>query len=209
MTRPDPFFIADDPALDFLNSIAAPAGAPVEWLADGRDLLDWMEAARLLPTAAAARYRAEAVLDELDSVAQRARALREWFRGLVAARAGKPLDASVFAELEPINRLLRRDALHAEIALEPGEGRGPLYWRRLRRFDTPDALLLPLAEAMGDLLCRQDFSHVRPCEGVGCTLWFLDLSKSHGRRWCSMAACGNRAKASALRQRRRQVPECH
>ena len=51
---------------------------------------------------------------------------------------------------------------------------------------------------------EKDFSLVRKCEGEGCTLWFLDLSKAHARRWCSMAVCGNRAKAAAHRARARQ-----
>jgi predicted RNA-binding Zn ribbon-like protein len=38
--RPPPFFIADHLALDFLNSIASPKGVPVEWLRDGRELVD-------------------------------------------------------------------------------------------------------------------------------------------------------------------------
>ena len=60
-------------------------------------------------------------------------------------------------------------------------------------------LLLPIAEAMGDLLCNVDFASVRKCESPACTLWFRDVSKNHTRRWCSMAICGNRAKAAAHR----------
>jgi len=32
-------------------------------------------------------------------------------------------------------------------------------------------------------------------------MWFYDRTKSHRRRWCSMALCGNRAKARAHRER--------
>jgi predicted RNA-binding Zn ribbon-like protein len=32
----------------------------------------------------------------------------------------------------------------------------------------------------------------------------VDVSKAHGRRWCSMTICGNRAKAAAHRARARQ-----
>jgi hypothetical protein len=42
------------------------------------------------------------------------------------------------------------------------------------------------------------------CEAGNCSLWFLDVSKGHARRWCSMAICGNRAKAAAHRARARQ-----
>lgn len=70
---------------------------------------------------------------------------------------------------------------------------------------SPDALLLPLAEAMGDLICHADFEQVKICEGPTCTLWFNDVSKNHTRRWCSMAVCGNRAKAAAHRAKNRSA----
>jgi predicted RNA-binding Zn ribbon-like protein len=34
------------------------------------------------------------------------------------------------------------------------------------------------------------------------TLWFLDKSKSHTRRWCSMGLCGNRHKVASFRKRK-------
>ena len=38
-------------------------------------------------------------------------------------------------------------------------------------------------------------SRVRACANHDCVLWFLDTSRPGTRRWCSMAACGNRDKA--------------
>ncbi|MGW2180327.1 CGNR zinc finger domain-containing protein [Streptomyces sp. NPDC001732] len=37
---------------------------------------------------------------------------------------------------------------------------------------------------------------LRPCANPACILHFYDVSKNGTRRWCSMAGCGNRAKAS-------------
>jgi predicted RNA-binding Zn ribbon-like protein len=54
---------------------------------------------------------------------------------------------------------------------------------------------------MGQLLMQEDLSLVRQCGGEDCTIIFLDRTKSHRRRWCSMAACGNRAKVAAFRAR--------
>jgi predicted RNA-binding Zn ribbon-like protein len=45
---------------------------------------------------------------------------------------------------------------------------------------------------------------LRTCEGLGCGTIFLDLSRGKGRRWCSMARCGNRVKVAASRRRRRR-----
>jgi predicted RNA-binding Zn ribbon-like protein len=36
---------------------------------------------------------------------------------------------------------------------------------------------------------------IRPCANADCVLHFYDVSKNGTRRWCSMAGCGNRAKA--------------
>jgi Putative stress-induced transcription regulator len=78
-------FIADSAGLDFLNSIASPAGTPVEWLSSGEDLLDWLRKAGLISSDVAAGWRKSALPDELDAAAGQARALREWFRGFVQA----------------------------------------------------------------------------------------------------------------------------
>jgi predicted RNA-binding Zn ribbon-like protein len=209
-SRPAPFFIADDRALDFLNSIAAPAGCEIEWLADGRDFLSWLEQAHAVPADIAAHFRKDAGRRTLDAVASEARALREWFRAFVGRHAGKPLQGRDLRELTPLNALLAGDQAFRQIEIagagkeKNGERQRVLRWQAKRHWDTPKTLLLPITEAMGDLVCEKDFTLVRKCEGPTCTLWFLDVSKAHVRRWCSMAVCGNRAKAAAHRARARQ-----
>ena len=54
-----------------------------------------------------------------------------------------------------------------------------------------------------ELLGSTERERIRQCEGDGCAILFLDLSRSGERRWCSMSGCGNRAKARAFRQRKR------
>jgi predicted RNA-binding Zn ribbon-like protein len=203
--RPAPFFIGDDLALDFLNSIAAPSGAEIEWLADGGDLLAWLEAAHAVPAEVAAHFRAQAGSRGLDMAATQARELREWFRRFVRQHAGKPLRPSALRELAPLNRLLGQDKAYRqiELAVDDAHALPALRWQAKRRWDSPKSLLLPIAEAMGDLVCETDLTLVRQCEGPTCTLWFRDVSKRHARRWCSMAVCGNRAKVAAHRARAR------
>jgi predicted RNA-binding Zn ribbon-like protein len=208
--RPAPFFIGDDLALDFLNSIAAPSDREIEWLASGGDLVAWLEQAHAVPADVLAQFRKRSDLRALDAVAFQARELREWFRTFVRNHAGKPLAPPSLRELAPLNQLLERDEAYRQIEIAPPSHRGEndgdepraLRWKTMRRWHGPKALLLPIAEAMGDLLCRKDFTFVRKCEGPTCTLWFHDVSKGHARRWCSMAVCGNRAKAAAHRARR-------
>lgn len=45
-------------------------------------------------------------------------------------------------------------------------------------------------------LCSADASRIRHCAHPDCVLHFYDTSAKRSRRWCSMAVCGNRAKAA-------------
>ena len=159
----------------------------------------------MVPSEVSTRFREKTSPEAVDEIAAQARALREWFRGFVAAHAGRRLEPSALAELDKINRLLARDEAYRQIEPRAVEAQdaAQLHWRRHRRWRAPEDLLLPIAEAMGDLICQVDFERVKNCEGPTCTLWFHDVSRNHTRRWCSMAYCGNRAKAAAHRAKKR------
>jgi predicted RNA-binding Zn ribbon-like protein len=111
------------------------------------------------------------------------------------------LPAQALAGLEPLNRLLERDESFRRIILQPGGANGPFRLQMLRRWRTPEALLLTIGEALAELVCTEDFTNVKACEGHVCTLFFADHTRGHARRWCSMAICGNRAKQAAHRDR--------
>jgi predicted RNA-binding Zn ribbon-like protein len=201
LDRPPPFLVGDHLALDFLNSIASPGGVPVEWLRDGRDLVDWLEQANVIGPDVAARFRRSNDQRALDRVAVSARAFRNWLRGFVTRHMGKPLTGSSAKALGPLNELLAGDTSYPVV--EAAGGEQALRLRRVRHWEGPDELLRPIAEAAADLVCSVDFRLIRACEGFPCTLVFLDRTKAHSRRWCSMAACGNKAKAAAHRAKKR------
>lgn len=199
--RPPAIFVGDALGLDFLNSIATPVDTAIDWIDDGEGLLAWLVQAQLVPTDAIDAMRAQALPGELDKVADQARSLREWFRGFVQNRKGRPLAVEDLGELEPLNRLLERDEAFSRVVLQHANGRAPLELRFMRRWRSPEALLLPIGEALARFVCTEDFSHVKACEGPACTLLFADHTRGHARRWCSMAICGNRAKQAAHRHR--------
>ena len=200
MDKPPAMFIADSLGLDFLNSVATPVDTPVDWLDDGNGLIDWLAQAKLVPADELDALRARATPGELDKVADQARALREWFRGFVRKHAGRPLTAAALKELGPLNSLLERDETFSRI--EPGhDENGALSLRVKRRWRSPEALLLPVGEAMAKFVCEEDFADVKACEGHHCTMLFADHTRRRARRWCVMAACGNRAKQAAHRSR--------
>jgi predicted RNA-binding Zn ribbon-like protein len=163
--------------------------------------LKWLAQAKLVPVPVLNELKARATPRELDKVADQARALREWFRGFVRKHMGRPLAPKAFQELRPLNKLLERDQSFSQIARD-GHGKDHHFeLQTTRRWQSPEALLLPIGEILAKFVCEEDFADVKACEGPGCTLMFADHTRRRARRWCSMAVCGNRAKQAAHRHR--------
>ena len=118
-----------------------------------------------------------------------AKALRDAAAALFRAAALQRPAAQ--ADVERLNGWLRR--LTPSPALTPW---GSSYVRQGP--DDQSDLAQPAVRAavsIADLLTSPDLGHVRTCEAPGCGWVFLDRSPTRRRRWCSMAGCGNRAKA--------------
>jgi predicted RNA-binding Zn ribbon-like protein len=199
--RQPAFFIADSLGLDFLNSVATPVDTPIDWLDSGDGLVAWLAQADLIPASALRALTARAAPGELDKVAERARALREWFRGFVRNHMGRPLAAGAIDDLESLNALLGRDERFSQVAERRDSSGARLELETMRRWRSPESLLPPIAEALARCVCDEDFANIRACEGQSCTLIFADHTRRRLRRWCSMATCGNRAKQAAHRNR--------
>jgi predicted RNA-binding Zn ribbon-like protein len=106
-------------------------------------------------------------------------------------------DALARGDADRLNETLR----HGRI----GRRLGPDGPENVVETDTPGWLAAWLAAEHYLRLLEQDPARIRDCANPGCTLRFYDVSKAGARRWCSMAACGNRAKARShyARQHRR------
>jgi hypothetical protein len=177
------------------------------------DLLAWIKQARLVPDDVLNALRKNALPGELDAIAARARSLRDWFKLFVYKHMGRSIEPHALRQLELLNQLLARDEEFGQIVVrdrrygqEHGHGQDErgvsgLSWRQQRRWQSPESLLHPLARSLADLVCTEDFTNVKACEGPECTLLFIDRTRGHARRWCSMAVCGNRAKQAAHRKR--------
>jgi predicted RNA-binding Zn ribbon-like protein len=50
---------------------------------------------------------------------------------------------------------------------------------------------------------RPGWPRLKACRGADCRWVFIDGSRTTSRRWCDMAACGNRAKGETFRARHR------
>jgi hypothetical protein len=135
--RPQVLFDGEHLALDFLDTTATPRGTRIEWLADGKDLVDWLEQVRSIEPAAAARIR-ESGSEALDEVSRQAREFRQWLREFVTARKGKPPRATA-AAIAPLNELLARDRSFQPVGAAGGDAEGGrrLLLRRVHRWENP------------------------------------------------------------------------
>lgn len=185
----DPPLIADHPAIDLMNTVGILDGKLVDFWQTDTDVLRWLDRTKFFPEEIIPEFKESALLST-------ARNLREIVRTLVMqGKAGKTID---FGQ---INVFLAQAHSYIEL-LRDANG----IIRMVRRYQqkTPEQLLFPLAESVAELFSTGDLDLVRPCEGDKCALWFYDRTKSHRRRWCSMAVCGNRHKVTAFRHRQHQ-----
>lgn len=198
MESSDLFALADHPALGFLNSTATPLRDTIELLGDGHAYLLWLQRAGLIDTADVDCVGTRFSVAELDAVAAEAVALREWLRPVITAWATAAHPVPPTGVEGHLNEILAID--HRFTQIRTSADHAPELHERREWLDARQ-LLVPPADAAAQLFTTGDQSLVRNCEDPSCRLWFYDRTKSHRRRWCSMAVCGNRAKARSHRQR--------
>lgn len=178
--------VGDHLAMDLLNTEARSQGRVVDYWNTDKDVLQWLARHDVVQLSKSTSVAAEGLLAH-------ARTLRAHARELIAKRKeGKAVD------IRGLNQYLRAYVTSPQLERD-SEGRFKLT--RIPRADAISSLLGPVAEAVAQLLVESDFDLVKQCEHPDCILWFYDRTKSHKRRWCSMAQCGNRYKAAQFRRR--------
>lgn len=146
--------------------------------ADSRLFLDWIETINIVPSYVVSGLRARADPNELDALTLEAVELGAWFREFLEDFRGKQLPPIDAERLAPLNRLLERDAQIIQIDVRDGienriAGSG-LKSSTRRIWHSPDMLLLPIADDIARLLCKQDFRTISKCEATGCRAYFLN-----------------------------------
>jgi predicted RNA-binding Zn ribbon-like protein len=195
-----PLLLGGHPALEFLDTTMVIRGEPVELIGDGHAFLDWLVAVDLLPSAVASTLARRSSVTELDAAAAEARTLRAWTVAWLTRWCEAPAD-DYAPEMRKLNTLLSRSALYRQV--ERQEGQLVIVERRSHR--ALEELVGIVADAIANLVATETPALVKRCAGADCTLWFLDRTKAHRRRFCSVAACGNREKVAAFRERQRSA----
>ncbi|HSF26734.1 MAG TPA: ABATE domain-containing protein [Actinomycetes bacterium] len=164
-------------ALDLVNTVWMRKGVPCDALATVDDLADWLRE-RGLPAETVAAAATEPVRARLVHT-------RAVLQAMVDAEPGAEESLNAVLEHGLVVRTLEdQQARERVVFADPS---WELAWR------AADDYLRLLGTGPGS---------IRRCEHPACILWFHDPTGR--RRWCSMAGCGNRAKAARHHARTRQ-----
>ena len=166
-------------SLDLLNTLWISRGQPVDLLADPAGLRQWLREVELEAPA--------------DSTTRSALvAARDAIRGHLAD-PGSALARVRLNEVLGWGRsrpLLDAGGPTTLVEVDPA-GRRPAWLAAVDYLE----------------LLGRDAGRIRRCAHPDCVLHFYDTSPKGGRRWCSMAGCGNRAKAARHYARARSASD--
>jgi len=185
--------------LDFANTLNGHDRTPQhEYLYDYRDLILWGRHAGSLTEEEAEALLVEAARRpaEAEAAYRLGLELRETiFRLFSSLAKGGEADPR---DLERLGATWRAGQAHARLLLDAGSYR--LSWD-----DEPclERLLRAVSASAVTLLTSTDLPRVRRCAGKRCDWLFVDVSRNHLRRWCSMDECGNHAKMQRRRERQK------
>ncbi|MEA2352072.1 MAG: hypothetical protein QOG41_1811 [Thermoleophilaceae bacterium] len=172
---------------DFVNTLDSDNGLrQIETLDAPADLERWMRRRKLLGR------------DERIGAPDLRRALevRSALRALLLAHSGVPLDQQAVARLNAA-----AERAHVAIGLQD-DGSATVLQPAARGLDGLVARLLAIVDrSMAD----GTWERLKACPNEDCEWAFYDRSRNRSSRWCTMAECGNRAKARAFRERSRST----
>ncbi len=179
-------------ALDFANTV--PARGELSW----EELITFLQATQIATPERGRELLALSHSDPqaADALLWKAQRLGNALRNSFEAMLRKQKIAREW--VESVNEILRITEGHDELgsvdgsewALEFVAREGGLEW-----------LLAAVARSGAETISEGTRARLRMCANPDCGLFFYDTSRTRRRRWCSMAACGNRSKVAAFARR--------
>ena len=193
-------------ALDFVNTLGGlrdePPSPDNELLDSYEDLVVWSVRLGVISEADGETLLRAARADEKGArhAHTRARELRELVYAIfrpIADGAEAPED--LLDELRDAERNALASAHLAPAGADAPQGAMRWTWPPPRELADP---LLPITHAAVELLTTGPLGHLKICGN--CRWLFLDQSRNHSRRWCSMDECGTQMKQRRFVERRRR-----
>ena len=204
MNAADFDYDSGDLCLDFANTLEWHAGDhPDEHMPDYFSMLSWGEGAGIISPEKATHLRQLAPGDEDEAAAAYDQAIRlreavyRIFSQYYHKEEVKPDDVQV------LNAILSQSLPHLQVV----SSTAGFDWDWSEESQDFNQVIWPVARSAAELLTSEQLNRVRVCEDDrGCGYLFIDTTRNHSRRWCSMESCGNRAKARRHYARQRLTP---
>jgi predicted RNA-binding Zn ribbon-like protein len=176
--------IGGHPLIDFVNTKMTPGGQLVDQLTSNEDVVAWMVDVGMIEMNAV-QFSVSDEPNLLDEV----RAFRQKMRDMLAdIVAEQPVSEETIAV---INTQLEHWQGTPQLVKTDDVYERPFSYT----LTEPLQLVALLADTAAKFITDVDFRYVKQCDKSTCIRYFLDTSRNHSRRWCSMEGCGNRNKA--------------
>ncbi|WP_338524345.1 CGNR zinc finger domain-containing protein [Pseudomonas batumici] len=176
--------------LDFLNTAGGKTKSRVpERLVDLQALVSWSLTGQLITEVEAQTLQTLAFQEPVNgaqAVAHLTRlreATHDFLNAVIAAESPRDIP-------QDIGDWIHQAYAAAELKLRPGQ---PMDWNIQLEKTGLATIGLRLALSLSDFLRSPELQMTKVCKA--CSWMFVDSSRSRRRQWCSMATCGNRAKA--------------
>ena len=182
-------FVGGHPLIDLVNTEVKYLAMPNDLLKSEADFWQWLDEAGIRQQRTAPASNGD-LLPQVRTFRQR---MRMMLNGIVRKNV---VDEKAITYLN--DQVAKRQGRLQLVEDDNGQ-----YQRQFRyQLETPEHVLAMLADIATQFVTDVDLRYLKRCENKTCIRFFLDTSKNHSRRWCSMKGCGNRMKARAHYARR-------
>ncbi|MBI1278993.1 MAG: hypothetical protein GC179_12765 [Anaerolineaceae bacterium] len=187
--------------LDFVNtSDEHPSQPNADYLTSYAHLLEWSVYSKTISQEQAKQLHqlAGQYPEKADEALRFAISVRETlFSVLDAAAENRQPDMTA---MQAFNGILARAMSHLHMTPTSDN----FCWTCVLDENDLETMIWPVVWSTAELMTSHDLHYLRECASDDCEWLFLDTSKNHSRRWCSMTSCGNRSKARTHYQRARK-----
>ncbi|KQX42397.1 hypothetical protein ASD04_00020 [Devosia sp. Root436] len=193
-----PILLGGALCLDFINTIGW-RGDPIrtiEFIPSYSELVHWSLGSGVLD-----QHKSAHLIDE---------GLRNPAKSTAALEVAKELRVELESAFDPDLRQSTNLSIATAILRSVGDlemlvaGADGLRWTSTATGSDILLPLVPVAISGLELATSRKREMVKRCADQDCAWLFIDDTRNHSRRWCSMEDCGNRAKAGAHYARRKQ-----
>lgn len=182
-------FVGGALSVDFSNTIKIIDGSKTDLLSSPLSLHRWTQLLQL-----------DIPFDTIDKHFQEFKTIRNLIHGCFQDFAYNRVVSP--DRIREFNEFMQHLKIHPNVI--PGNPPYPSLSFASEKIDSP--LIHHVLKSFFDVITEDEvLKRLKPCENHECVLLFVDKSKNQTRRWCNMATCGNKVKASRFYYRNQQT----